>query len=368
MNNKSLYLKNLNALRAFAAYMVVIHHIEQFKTHFDLPNLWHNNTIRELGGNAVSIFFVLSGFLISYLLLKEKEKTGTISLRKFYIRRILRIWPLFFILLTIGLIANYFWGDFQLVLDNLLYFIFFIPNILVAQAIVIPFIAHLWSIGVEEQFYLFWPLIALKTNRKKFLVAMLIIILAFLISRNLIFHYQGKSFYLKLLNYTRFDLMAMGGIGAIILTSTNDIFVKIKNLINSKTSQIIIILGFIFCLLSMSNIYKIYFLENIFFGSNVTLLLLVLVSEKSILNLEFKLSKTLGDISYGIYMYHAIAIFITLKIITQFSFTQNALIINLILYPVSILLSSIIAYFSYEYIEKGFLKLKEKFVVINSKP
>jgi peptidoglycan/LPS O-acetylase OafA/YrhL len=143
MKEQSLYLKNLNALRAIAAYMVVIHHLEQFKTRFNIPNIWNNNIIRELGGNAVSIFFVLSGFLISYLLLQEKKKKETIALKKFYFRRILRIWPLFFILLALGLITNCFFGDIQLLKENFIYFLLFIPNFLAAQSIIIPFIAHL---------------------------------------------------------------------------------------------------------------------------------------------------------------------------------------------------------------------------------
>jgi peptidoglycan/LPS O-acetylase OafA/YrhL len=368
MKEQSLYLKNLNALRAIAAFMVVIHHTEQFKTHFNLPNLWSNSIIRELGGNAVSIFFVLSGFLISYLLLQEKKKKNTIALKKFYFRRMLRIWPLFFTLLILGIIANYFFGNIQLLKQNIFYFLFFIPNVLAAQSIIIPFIAHLWSIGVEEQFYVFWPLIALKTTKRNFLISMCVIIILFLISRNIIFHFYGKTFLLKLLNYTRFDMMAMGGIGALIIVNTNKTVTKIKLLVSKPVIQLLVITFFILYFFNLTSIYKIYFFENIFFGALTTLLLLVLVNENSILNLEIQFTKTLGDISYGVYMYHSIVIFFTLKTLTLTNLQQNTLLFNLILYPSVIILSSVTAYLSYHFIELRFLKLKEKYVVINSKP
>ena len=73
------------------------------KEQMDCPNLYHDNKlIIELGGLGVIFFFVLSGFLITYLLLKEKEQTGTVNVKKFYARRVLRIWPLYFFIVLLG--------------------------------------------------------------------------------------------------------------------------------------------------------------------------------------------------------------------------------------------------------------------------
>jgi peptidoglycan/LPS O-acetylase OafA/YrhL len=99
----SIYFPGLNSLRFLAASAVVFHHVEQYKSWKGLPNIWGTDGvlgafIDALGHKAVSLFFVLSGFLITYLLLAEVAKTGTVSLRKFYIRRILRIWPLYYII------------------------------------------------------------------------------------------------------------------------------------------------------------------------------------------------------------------------------------------------------------------------------
>ena len=107
MLNKSssgtkVYFKNLNAIRFIAASFVIVAHIEFFKKLFYLPNFFDNAVISIIGRLGVVLFFVLSGFLISYLLFVEKEVTKTISVRKFYIRRMLRIWPLYFLIILLA--------------------------------------------------------------------------------------------------------------------------------------------------------------------------------------------------------------------------------------------------------------------------
>src|SRR5690606_13477827 len=91
------YFNGLNALRFFAAYLVVLHHAEQIRMKYGLFHLKELSLFNN-GSVAVTFFFALSGFLISYLLLRESESTGTVAVRKFYMRRILRIWPLYYLL------------------------------------------------------------------------------------------------------------------------------------------------------------------------------------------------------------------------------------------------------------------------------
>ena len=90
-------------MRFFAALAVVITHVELLKGQYGKPNLWQSNKlIFELGALGVVFFFVLSGFLITYLLLEEKTTTNTINIKKFYLRRILRIWPLYIRIFVAG--------------------------------------------------------------------------------------------------------------------------------------------------------------------------------------------------------------------------------------------------------------------------
>jgi peptidoglycan/LPS O-acetylase OafA/YrhL len=92
MKNK-IYLPGLNGIRAIAALSVILAHSEKF-----LASVSSKNYFGNFGGYGVTIFFTLSGFLITYLMLKEIEKEIFIDIKKFYIRRILRIWPLYFLI------------------------------------------------------------------------------------------------------------------------------------------------------------------------------------------------------------------------------------------------------------------------------
>ena len=134
MSKSVVYFRGMNALRFFAASLVVFHHAEQIRIKNDLFNLklfsFFNN-----GGIAVTFFFVLSGFLITYLLLKEKFFSGSISIKKFYYRRILRIWPLYFLLVFLGtllipFLISFFHIPYEMPYafsDVIMYYVFFAP-------------------------------------------------------------------------------------------------------------------------------------------------------------------------------------------------------------------------------------------------
>ncbi|MBU3715366.1 MAG: acyltransferase, partial [Ferruginibacter sp.] len=163
---KSNYLPGLNTLRFIAAFFVVISHanISLYKLGVYAEC---NFAFLNRGGDAVDFFFTLSGFLITYLLLHEIKKTQTVSVKSFYLRRVLRIWPLYFFLVFIGfillgLIYPYLYKKpfFETsVIDLFLMFVFFVPNY-AAKNYMVGLLNPLWSIGVEEQFYIFWaPLV-----------------------------------------------------------------------------------------------------------------------------------------------------------------------------------------------------------------
>ena len=113
---KKIYFPGLTEVRAIAAILVIIHHIELYKHRQEMYSLYDtflNPFISSLGKAGVYIFFTLSGFLISYLLLCERKKNGHINIIKFYTRRALRIWPLYYLILLLSWLlipslANYF--------------------------------------------------------------------------------------------------------------------------------------------------------------------------------------------------------------------------------------------------------------------
>jgi peptidoglycan/LPS O-acetylase OafA/YrhL len=91
------YLPGLNTLRFFAAFLVIISHAQQSVNKLNISNF--TAPILNRGKDGVEFFFVLSGFLITYLLCKEINKTNTVSIKDFYLRRVFRIWPLYFIII-----------------------------------------------------------------------------------------------------------------------------------------------------------------------------------------------------------------------------------------------------------------------------
>ena len=172
-----VYFPNLNGLRFIAAMMVIIHHIESMKSIFKWSSNIDNATIFLFGKMGVILFFVLSGFLITYLLLNEEKNNSTISIKQFYLRRIFRIWPLYFLIIILSLFIlplfpalNFRISNYQLFYDSfwikILFFVFFLPNLVLARYGIMPYASQSWSIGVEEQFYIIWPwLIKLFKNR-----------------------------------------------------------------------------------------------------------------------------------------------------------------------------------------------------------
>jgi peptidoglycan/LPS O-acetylase OafA/YrhL len=143
-------IPSLDGLRAVAILLVCLHHLAEQE----------NSPLRRLqnlglGPLGVRIFFVISGMLITRLLLREREKTGAISLHRFYIRRALRIFPaMWFYVAVIALLSAA--GIVLLHGSDFLYALTYSANYSTHLS---WFLGHIWSLSVEEQFYLLWPLI-----------------------------------------------------------------------------------------------------------------------------------------------------------------------------------------------------------------
>ena len=363
-----LYFPNLNGLRFIAAFLVIIHHLEQLLSAFGLKNYWDNPVIESIGGLGVELFFVLSGFLISYLLYTEEQRTSTISIKNFYIRRVLRIWPLyyligflaFFLLPNISMFNIPVWGD-QLSANfdlSLLLYILFLPNLLLAgYGIVVPYASQSWSVGVEEQFYLIWPII-MKFFKHK-LVALLLVIFGYLFFQFLGFriikHYITWSSELDLIRafWGSFHIqcMAIGGIYAYLFYKKHRI---LKFILHPVTFIFITFLTIIMILFSLHVPYISRELFALLFG----LIIVNLASDKQKgLFLENRLFNYLGKISYGLYMFHVIAIVISINIFQYYNMLHS----HFLLLITSILITISISSVSYYLIEKRFISLKARY-------
>ena len=367
----SLFFPNLNGVRFIAAFWVIVHHIEQYKEKFGYDNqLFYTRFIRMIGPLGVFLFFVLSGFLITSLLLVEKERTKTINIKNFYVRRVLRIWPLYYFTVFLGLFIlphiSYLniSGESELIkvdfTEKLILYLLILPNIVTGVFKHIPYLSQNWSIGVEEQFYYFWPWVIRQTKASKLLIIMILIFTFFYITRSLTVLYMPENGLWKYLNEfiksLRITCMILGAIGAY--------FTYFQ--LSSKYVQFTFHKGFqvfLYVTLILMLAFGVYLpgINQEVYALIFTLILMNLAKNpNSILSLENSIFNYLGKISYGMYMYHTIAVVIGVKISHSFG---NS---NFVSYPISYILTIIMAGLSYQYFEKPFLKIKEKFTTVRS--
>lgn len=370
------FFKGLNELRFMAALLVLCHHSETIRLKNNLFNFEWLSLFRN-GTNAVNFFFVLSGFLITYLLLKESKITNDIKVKKFYLKRVLRIWPLYFLLFFIGtVLLPFLFHIFSIPYEmpysfsNVwAYFVFFLPG-LVLFFYGHHFLEPLWSIGVEELFYLIWAPI-FKFFRKHILSILLGVILFKVLALLVSYILLPKNHIINyLLNTHSFELMAIGGGGAYLVFNSNR---PIKNwLIFQKKIQFIIYILLITFLIFNQNINI--SLWNFFFKTPILSTLIIgfmylysiigiSLNENSILKPHNKYISYLGEISYGIYMYHMSSIFFVILILKDTLSKLSPLYSSLLFYILVISLTILISSLSKKYFEDFFLiKLRNKLI------
>lgn len=363
---KTVYLPGLNGFRAIAALAVVVSHITLGLGEFGLDNKIFGTGVDgnaiglPLAGYGVTIFFTLSGFLITFLLLKEKE-TGKLKIKDFYIRRILRIWPLYYLYLLVCLVTILCYG-ISFTKSSMPFYIFLAANIPFILGQPLPLLAHYWSLGVEEQFYLFFPQIAKYSNKKllKISVALIFIFLSIKFVFWVLYreHYAELPF--SVISVTRFHVMLIGVVGAILYYNRNQRFLSLAT---HKLTQII---SWICIFLIAVNKFHI---ASVIDGELVSIISVFLImgqitKKNNIINLENKLCDFIGKISYGMYVIHPILIFYFARLLGHFATDTipNYLLIYFLITMTTILL----AYLSYEFYEKRFLKLKVKYATVKS--
>jgi peptidoglycan/LPS O-acetylase OafA/YrhL len=368
------YFPGLNALRFIAAYLVLMHHAEDVRHKNGLFHL-QDLSLFNRGGEAVTFFFVLSGFLITYLLLREQRRHDSINIPKFYVRRVLRIWPLYFllvflgtILLPIGLQAMQI--DYEMPYhfgEVILYFLFFMPfmvNILFGNHLLEP----LWSIGVEEVFYLIWaPLVYLF---RKNILPLLIGMLAIKIGANILATtLESHSVFTRLMSMLQFEAMTLGGLTAYWVFQQKEI--NFRSVIFSVPAQLLVlgllILRFVFHKeLQGFAVYDFVFRSDIY--SNLILaclfaqvILHVSLNPRGLLKLEHRVLNYLGEISYGIYMYHLLIIFTLVTLTGDFFNSMHPAIGTILYYALISAAVFAVASVSKKYFEDPFLRLKKRY-------
>ena len=348
---KLTYYKYLDSLRGIAALMVVIFHFFVSPNVQYLINLDFFLKITNLGHHGVSLFFVLSGFVITRILINDRSNNNFFS--NFYWKRILRIFPLYYIYLIVSYyIVPFFFNenytDLKLQLPYYLYYqnLFEVINFDYAGP------GHYWTLMIEEHFYMFWPLFIyfVKPNNLIKYIAFYFLIISFVK-----YFMLSNAIEINHFTLTRVDQLMFGAILSIL--EFKGFFSK-KNALNYF---LLIGISLIPISLSISYLSKhfIYIqditknsLLGLLFFSIIGIFIIVELKYKSKINMIGKIFQYLGKISFGVYIWHMLVLHILSKI-----FIVKIWYIDFI---IKMVLTILVAHISYFYFEKYFLEKKDR--------
>jgi peptidoglycan/LPS O-acetylase OafA/YrhL len=306
---------------------------------------------------GVSFFFVLSGFLITYLLLAEKNKRGRIDVKAFYVRRALRIWPLYFgLLITIFFIIPLF-HTLQLP-KPLLYFTFLSNFDVVATGGRINITDITWSVAIEEQFYLVWPLLFFFINSRFYVFIFPAIIVVSAFYR---FKHSSDSLTIFFHTFSVMSELAIGGLTAYCV-ATYPRFVNFFRDLTRPTLFAIYTLILPFLIFSRF-LYVYSTIGKIILGIIIAFIITEQnFSTHSLIKMErFKTISEWGKYTYGLYLLHPLVIFFVLLFAQKQGWDSAAILPGIFIGLVCFAVSVFVCYLSYNYFEKPFLDLKRRF-------
>ena len=366
---RRVYYPNLNGLRAIGAMIVMIGHVDFIKQLYGVPN---DPWFPLFGKIGVALFFSLSGFLITSLLFNELEATHTVRLKDFYIRRILRIWPLYYMLVLLGLlvlnripalkIPVLSDGMYQhMTAAALINVLLIVPNF---THFYIPYTDQRWSIIVEEQFYLIQPAVMrIFRNRKTLIVVFCILAFSSEIVSGLVRvlhlerHLSERVLEPVMDQLKYLGCIAVGCLASTLIYKTEN---KLKNELFRVRTQRLVLLALV--ALSMTSFYVLHSDKAIDLRIYCALFAIVVVNgalnPRNIFRLETPVLNFLGKISYGIYMYHMMCIGIVYALVR--GMTAHPVLREILLYTLSVGLTVFVSWLSFEYFESLFLRLKPR--------
>lgn len=367
-SHHTTYFPDLNGFRFFCFLSVFFAHSFHTESLSLQKTFLYQAIERGLFGNGglgVNAFFVLSGFLITYRFQEERLEKGFISIPKFWMRRVLRIWPLYIVCISIGFIGFPFFKETILGISvqspDPFYYLVFLANfdILWNGIPDSSVLAVLWSVAIEEQFYFFWPLLLtiIPIRFHLWLIASLIIF-------SICFRLGKSEVQIAYHSLSCMGDMVIGGLGAMLLSRNS-----FKERVTRMPRYSLFLLYF-----SLAALFLFY--DNFCEGSVVftvigrtifAFIILLIILEQSYAELSFfKLRNypyisQLGTVSYGLYALHMTGILITTTLRRLIRIEDNLMIILLVDTFISLGITIALAQLSFKYFERPFLNLKSKF-------
>jgi peptidoglycan/LPS O-acetylase OafA/YrhL len=368
------YFPDLDGIRAFACLFVFTGHMFDYFNGRKLTNVieqWiYEHIINGAGAMGVSLFFVLSGFLITWLLITEKEKTGKILLKNFYLKRILRIWPLFFaVVIAAFFIVPLFSGGLNSegIRQHLPWFGLFANNF---DRVYTGFKGFnndspgvLWSVAVEEQFYLFWPLILLLSPKKIMPYILWLIIAGSFVFR---YYHRHSADYLFYHSFSVAGDLAIGGMVAWLG------FYK-ENFRKTLQNKMVKIAGYVFLFAVLLNHHVLLSAGDWAASGRLALTIgfSFLIADQSLGTKgrwrisRFKNLSRLGWISYGFYCLHLFVIMLFQKLNHHFGIQEISAPLFYAEFAAIFAVTTLLSFLSYRYFEGYFRKMRNRLQLQN---
>ena len=365
------YHPELDVLRFFAFLIVFFHHAfphdPAFWTRLGLP-LFLARVIAGIGATGafgVSLFFVLSSYLITELLLREKDLLGTLDIKSFYIRRMLRIWPLYFAFLALAVVLQWIVPGQHVTLRAGMWFSFLAGNwFIVFHGFPSSVIFPLWSVSIEEQFYITWPAVVRKVSETGMLIFAGLMLAAATVTRIYLGMHHTLEGDVWCNTFVQLDPIAAGILIAVLLkgeiphlsrlTRAGMMMAGIAGLVlgsmyfgikNDPLTTVRIVLGY----------------PSVAIGGSLLLLSVLRNNTKG----SNRVLIYLGRISYGLYVFHVLGLLIS-------DYTVHDETANLFRYALRVLVALAatiaMAAVSYRWLETPFLGLKQRFTHVLSRP
>lgn len=365
---RSFYRPELDCLRFFAFFGVFIFHTFPFDPVYysarHIPFAALIASVSVAGSFGVDLFFLLSSFLITELLLREKTSYGRIHLKAFYIRRILRIWPLYFFAIAIGVLLAQIDPQQHFSARYVAAFVFLLGNWLTTLAGFPGSVMNpLWSVSLEEQFYLAWPAVLSHLRPRKVLLVSAGMLVVAQIARLAFLNYaRHPEVALATNTLVRLDPLAVGAATAILLHGRKiqkaafRPFLLRRFACAAAGAILWVTAGHFY---AMTRVFMVLGFPAIAAGA---WLIFISILECGLAPLWLRY---LGKISYGLYVFHSLCLYLAARLLGGYPRTLWQFVV---FWCLGLALTIGLAALSYKFLESPFLRLKERFAYITSRP